>query len=100
MTYLDDSVRTMIERMSDSWMKDPKATEETYRFILEKQGIEPNLETVLSFIAGIIVGASDGAYSIKYNRLMNVDERKELTDLMNRRIFEIRQALASTRIEE
>ena len=100
MTYLDDSIRTMIEKMIDSWMKDPKVTEETYRFILEKQGIEPNLETVLSFIAGIIYGASDGAYAVKYERLMNVVERKELIELMNIIIFEIRQALASTRIEE
>lgn len=71
-TYLDDSVRTMIEKMIDSWMKDPKVTEETYRFILKEQGIKPNLETVLSFIAGIILGASDGVYAIKHRRLMNL----------------------------
>jgi hypothetical protein len=100
MTYLNDSTRTMIEKMIDSWMKDPKVTEKTYRFILEKQGIQPNIETVLSFLTGIIIGTSDGAYAVRYNRLMNVVERKELTELMNRRVSELRQALLSTRIEE
>jgi len=90
----------MIEKMIDSWMKDPKTTEKIYRFILEKQGIKPNIETVLSILTGIIIGASESVYSVRYKRLMNVVERKELTELMNRRASELRQALLSTRIEE
>ena len=100
MTYLDDSVRTMIEKTVDSMMKNPKVTEETLRFILKKLGIEQNLETALSFIAGTMYGVSDCFYTLRYNRLMNVIERKELIELMNRRAFKIREALAYTRIEE
>jgi hypothetical protein len=96
---LDNTARVMVEQIIDNIMQDPIVAEETYRFILKKQGIEPNLETILSFITGLLNGAVEGFYTFTHERLLNSDERNRLAELLKRRAFELRQAFMSTRIE-
>lgn len=96
---MDKDVRIKLEKEVDSILKDPKWVEETFSSALRAQGIEPNLETILSFITGLLVGIADGVYFLKFSRSMNSDEIVELVELLKRRAFEIRQAFISTRIE-
>ena len=99
MTGLDKEARIIVEKNIDSIIKNPKKAEESFRVSLIMQGIQPNLETVLSMITGYIEGLVESNYIVRYNRQMNMDERNNLNELLNRRAFEIRQALLSTRIE-
>ena len=99
MKDLDEDARIMVEKNIDIVIKEPKKYEEAFRSILKVQGIEPNLETILSFIIGLLAGMADGIYVFKYERTTNADEKKELMELLNRRAFEMRQAFVSIRIE-
>lgn len=92
--------RSLIERTIDRILKDPKEMEKNIRWALGAQGIEPNLETVLSFITGTVWGGVCVFLHFRYNRTMNSDEQEELIELLQRRAFELRQAFVSTRIEE
>lgn len=99
MKDLDDEVRILVEKNIDAIIKKPKEIEEAYRFILREQGIQPNLETILSFITGMLAGIADSFYRFKYERLTNLDEKDELIELLKRRAFELRQAFIGARIE-
>ena len=96
---MDDGIRTIVEKNADSAIKKPKVAERAYANILRSQGIEPNLETVLSFLMGHLTGIVDGMYVHKHKRLPTSDENDELNQLLKRRAWEIRQAFMSTRIE-
>ena len=100
MKSLDKDARIIVEKNIDTLIKYPKRAEKMYRDSLRRQGIEPNLETILSSIAGYIEGLVEGFYNLKHGRALNEDERNELFDLLHRRAFEIRQAFVGTRIEE
>jgi len=97
---LDNNVRSLVEEEIDNILKSPKETEEDARFVLTLQGIEPNLETVLSSITGMILGRVMQVYRLIYKRKMTPDELIELVELLKRRAFELRQAFISTRIEK
>ena len=100
MPRLDKEARMVVEQNVDSIIKYPKRTEEAFRKSLISQGIQPNLETVLSMITGFIEGLVESNYIVRHGRHLEDDERNDLNELLNRRAFEIRQALISTRIEE
>lgn len=97
---MDNNVRSLVEEEIDNILKSPKETEEDARFVLTLQGIEPNLETVLSSITGMILGRVMQVYRLIYKRKMTPDELIELVELLKRRAFELRQAFISTRIEK
>ena len=92
MKDLDDAVRMIVEKNIDEILKEPKKYEVAYRSLLRQQGIEPNLEAILSFMTGMMAGLADGLYFGKYDRMTDVDEKRELIKLFGRRAFEIRQA--------
>jgi len=100
MAKLDDRVRMMLEKNIDTVIDNPEGTELSYRSMLTFQGIEPNLETVLSYLVGMLIGAADGSYVAYHQRLMSSDERMKVLELLKRRAFELRQAFLRTRIEE
>jgi len=97
---LTDEARIGVEKEIDSMLKTPKRTERTFRYALKSQGIQPNLETLLAFLAGDLYGYVWGLYIHKYKRMLNQDENNELIDLLKRRAFELREAFVGTRIEE
>jgi len=100
MKDLNKEARSMIETEVDFYLKNPKTVEERARMVLRAQGIEPNLETVLSFIVGWLMAQVSMFYHVRHKRDISRDEFTELVQLLKRRAFELRQAFISTRIEE
>lgn len=96
---VDDDAKNFLEKYIDAIFKEHEDFEDIFRNILCGQGIEPNLETILSYIIGNVIGFLDGFYLSKHNRTMNVNERKELIDFLKSRAFQLRQAFASTRVK-
>jgi len=90
--------RLSIEKNFDAIIKDPRLSEEKFSAILRIQGIEPNLEALLSFISGMLFGTTDAMYVIMKNRHMNYEEVIEFNKLLKRRAWEMRQAFIGTRI--
>lgn len=99
MKSLDKDTRLIVEKNIDALIRYPKKAEKMYRDGLKRQGIEPNLETILGSIVGYIEGLVDGFYTLRHGRALDDDERNELFELLHRRAFEIRQAFIGTRIE-
>lgn len=100
MEGLTKEARLLVERNIDSIIKDPKSYEEWFSDILREMGIELNLETMVSFSSGFVVGMIQEFYYKTLNRSVNHEETTELYEIMKRRAFEIRMALMTTRIEE
>ena len=51
-------VRGALEITCDNFLKEPKKILNTYNHHLKSMGIEPNLETVITFLAGNLMGAT------------------------------------------
>jgi len=100
MGSLTDEARIVLEKNIDNILKKPEAAEEIYSIVLREHGIEPNLETVLSFITGFLTGIMQHFYIVAYNRSLNPNEIKTLIALMKRKAFEMRMAFLETRIKE
>jgi len=99
MDSLNNEIRTLVEKEVDNILKKPRKMEDSIRLTLSVQGIEPNLETVLSYITGLILGRVLQVYVSIYNREITHNEMNELIQLLKRRAFELRQTFISTRIE-
>ena len=96
---LDREVRGGLELSIDNFLKEPKESERMISIILRSQGIEPNLDAILSFIVGTAFGIVMTIYRIKYNRDMNSQEHANFLELMKRRAWELREAFIAARIE-
>jgi len=99
-TKLDKEARNWLEREVDSVISDTYSFEAMAKDILSRQGIEPNLETILSFLTGTLTGMVSAHYVAKYKRMPNDAEFLELYSLLKRRAFEMRMAFMNTRVEE
>ena len=73
---VDDDAKSFLEKYIVAIFKEHEDFEDIFRNILCGQGVEPNLETILSYIIGNVIGFLDGFYLSKHNRTMNVNERK------------------------
>ena len=100
MKGLDKQVRLIIEGNFDEILKDSKSYEKVYSDMLRSIGIESNLERLVSFFSGFILGTTQQLYRRKYGRGLNSEEINELIELMKRRAFEVRMAFMSTRVNE
>jgi len=98
--HLDEKTRLWIETSIDEILENKEKYEKSTRIALRAQGIQPNLETVLSFITGTACGLIFGYYRVKYNRDPSENETIELLQILKRRSSELREAFVSTRIEE
>jgi len=99
MVVLDARLRTTLERNIDTVMENPKAAMKTFTFLLESNGIEPKLESILSVIVGYLYGLADLWYATTHNRQINEDEFFEVIKLLKRRAWEMRQSFISTHLE-
>ena len=97
---MDKDARNIIETNLDTFLKHPKETEMAIRSSLIKQGIEPNLETVLAFLNGLMVGILRGYYIIKFQKNPTPDEEMEYYEILKRRAMELRSAFIDTRINQ
>lgn len=100
MAELNETVRTMVEKEVDDVIADPEKIEKSYSTALKAQGIEPNLDVILSFIIGYLFGRVTDYYWIEYRRRLSSEEFAELIKLFKRRAFEMRMAFMSTRVEK
>ncbi len=85
MEGLDRKARALLEKMIDGILENPKEREDIYSYVLSEQGIEPNLETILSFIMGFLTGVLQHFHITEYDRYLNPDEISELNELLKRR---------------
>jgi len=88
---LDDEARLAVEKIVDEILKDPEVSLQAYSSGLMEVGIQPGLETILAFIAGMLYGIAGGIYAKKYNRIMTKEEFREFFDLLGRRAWELRR---------
>ena len=95
---MDPEIRVKLEEFLDIILSDRDKFKKSFSIVLEDQGIEANLETILSFIAGDTFGVTTGMYHIKHERSMNVDEMSDYLQILKRRAWELRQAFIGTRI--
>jgi hypothetical protein len=98
MMEFDSEARVAVEQNVDAIIMDALIMEEAFSYTLSMQGIEPNLETLLSFICGGLYGLINGIYHVKHGRSLNSDEAKEVDKLIKRRAWEVRQAFMGTRM--
>jgi hypothetical protein len=76
----------------DDILADVLTAKDTFSGILKLQGIEPNLETLLGYFTGYMIGLVQGVYGQKLRRVMTQEETIMLLNLLKRRAWEIRQA--------
>lgn len=100
MESLDDDIRLDIETQIDYIYDEPDEWESLLRGFLKEQGIEPNLETILSMIAGMCLGMAYEQIKEKYDRSWTPEEANAISSLLARRSHELRHRFLSTRLEE
>ena len=69
---MDEKVRRILESNIDTFLKHPKETEKSIREYLIKQGVEPNLETILAYLTGMMFGLIEGYYRTQFARAHNL----------------------------
>jgi len=95
------SWRESFEKSIDEVLKDAPKFERIFSDILVNLGIEPNLETVLSFLGGAIFAMYIAKFVLKGDISdTDVKEIKDFSDILKRRAWEIRQSMIQARIEE
>lgn len=95
---LDLDARVGLETTIDKILNDAENWELTFKEVLRTQGIEANLETVLSLIIGALLGQTAQYYIDKYNRRLNRDETQDFEDILKRRAWELRQTFIELRV--
>lgn len=99
MVGLDQDARIGLETTIDNILKDAENWDLIFREILRTQGIEANLETVLSLIIGALLGQTVQFYIDKYKRRLNNDETKDFEDILRRRAWELRETFILVRMK-
>jgi len=97
---LTSDARILFEENMDNFVNDAENSENAISNHLKSQGIEPNLETILSHINGFMSGLIWYYYEVNYNKILNPDEQRDLSNLLKRRAFELRHSFISLRIME
>ncbi len=90
--------RTVFEKNMDYFINNAEDIELVLSDSLQAQGIEPNVETVLSHISGFVNGTIWYFYLVNYDRALNSDETIDLLNLVKRRSAELKSAFISSRI--
>jgi len=97
---LDPPLRVALEEAFDSFIREPKKYEKGFSTLLRMVGIEPNLDSILSFISGCMYGCMIAYYRNSYRRSPTKEEYRAFNEWIKRRAWELRQAFIGTRIEE
>ena len=99
MSKLDADIRGYIERVIDTALTEENTELDTQQALIQ-MGIEPNLETKLSYITGQIYGIAFGLWIAKWaidkkTAEISVKEREDFDEaimrLLDRRAEELRQ---------
>lgn len=97
MSTLDDEIRMYLERYIDLIVKSPSEYETMYRRFLGAMGVESNLDTIVSVIAGTCITAMSHHSERKFGSVRQQDLDGTL-DLLRRRAREIKETFIATRI--
>jgi len=89
---ITSELRAILERSMDFVLKTPKGALKMSGEVLAAARGRVDLETKMSFVAGIIWGAVLAYYANRLQRDSSRDEYAELLDLVQRRLFEVRLA--------
>ena len=100
MSGLDRDARIILEDEIDRVLKEPQTIERGYSMFLQAVGIDSELDSILSFIAGVIYGRTADLYMLKYKRWPSQQELNEFIPLLKRRVSELRESFFKTRIEK
>ena len=96
MASLHKEIRLFIEKQFDYFYDEPEEWMKIATSVLADQGIQPNLETILSYLVGMTLGGTFEFIRTKFKRDWTDEEAKAVSSLMARRAFEIRQHFAAT----
>ena len=92
-------IRNWIESYIDNILKNPEETEKAAKTVLADMGIEPSIETVLSYIIGVNMG-SISAMADLMDELDKEYTPIEFYPLLKRRILEIRDSMIKVRFRQ
>jgi len=96
---LDREARLIVEQLYDEKINNPLKAEEECSLFLLRQGIQPNLEAIVSHTLGYLQGVIEGFYLVKYGKHTNYVEKRELEKMLKSRVGDLRQAFVRTRIQ-
>ena len=99
MDLKEDIIRVAFEKTCDNVLMDYQGSIDELLHLLKRMGIEPTLETVLSLIAGTIMGATivssvSGPLENELNE-REIERIEEIMKLLKRRISETRTVFQS-----
>ena len=83
---LPNEAKARLEEGINDWLLNFDEIAEAGTIFLEKIGIEPNLETLLSYAAGVLDSIVGGFIHAQYDRGMNAEEDEEMIDLIKEKI--------------
>ena len=83
---LPNEVKARLEEGIDEWLLNFDEIAEAGTIFLEKIGIEPNLETLLSYAAGVLDSIVGSFIHAQYDRGMNEEEDEEMIELIKEKI--------------
>lgn len=86
---LPNEVTERIEEAIDDWLLNIDEIAEAGMIFLEGIGIEPTLETLLSYTAGVMDSIVGSFIDYHYDRGMTAEEDEELIELIKRKIPEL-----------
>lgn len=96
MESLDKDIRLFIEKQFDRFYDNPEEWQRVASDVLAEQGIQPNLDTILSYLVGMTMGEAYQKIKSKSNRAWTKKEARAIAGLLARRAFEIRQHFLAT----
>jgi hypothetical protein len=86
---LPNGVKAKLEEGINDWLLNFDEIAEAGMIFLEKIGIEPNLNTLLSYSAGVLDSIVGSFIHAQYDRGMNVEEDEEMIELIKGKIPEL-----------
>ena len=98
MDEMDEDIKKGILVFFDSIINDIKLADEETQTKLTRLGIEPNLEIVLAYISGVLMGISSSASILRYGEDRAVDSEGTLKFLEDR-AWILRDAILRSRYQ-
>jgi hypothetical protein len=99
MPGFDAKTRSRIENELDAIVTRPSHYVQESAFLLQSVGIEPNIEHMLSYLVGYLLGIVGQFIRSQYQRRPTWAETRELVAMLTRRGQEMREAYMQTQIQ-
>lgn len=93
MSSSEDEIRLWVERQFDEFYNDLDSWVKSTNEYFTDAVIDPNLETMLSFMVGLTYGVVVEGFNERHNRSLSPEENEKVRELIKRRIFELRMNL-------